>query len=63
MSEKPISQEPKDNLETNVSWHALTIEEVLSKLHVELERGLSTEEATRRLERFGPNELVEKERT
>ena len=63
MSEKPISQEPKDNLEPNVSWHALTPEEVLSKLHVELERGLSTEEATRRLERFGPNELVEKERT
>lgn len=46
MSEKPISQEPKDNLEPNVSWHALTPEEVLSKLHVELERGLSTEEAT-----------------
>ena len=36
MSEKPISQEPKDNLEPNVSWHALTPEEVLSKLHVEL---------------------------
>jgi Ca2+-transporting ATPase len=63
MSEKPLTQEPKDNLETNVSWHALAPEEVLNKLHVDLERGLSTEEAKRRLERFGPNELVEKERT
>ena len=63
MSEKPLKQEPEDDLETNVSWHALAPEEVLNKLHVDLERGLSTEEAKRRLERFGPNELVEKERT
>jgi Ca2+-transporting ATPase len=63
MSEKPLTQEPKDNLETNVSWHAIAAEEVLDELHVDLERGLSTDEAKRRLERFGPNELVEKERT
>ena len=63
MSERPLTQEPEDDLETNVSWHALATEEVLNKLHVDLERGLSTEEAKRRLERFGPNELVEKERT
>jgi len=45
MSEKPLKQEPEDDLETNVSWHALAPEEVLNKLHVDLERGLSTEEA------------------
>jgi len=63
MSEKPLTQELEDNFQGDIPWHALTPEEVLNKLKVDLERGLSTAEARRRLERFGPNELVEKART
>jgi len=63
MSEKPLTQELEDNFQGDIPWHALTPEEVLSKLKVELETGLSTAEAKRRLELFGPNELVEKKRT
>ena len=37
-------------------WHSLSIEEVLRKLRTS-EEGLSEEEAQRRLEEFGPNEL------
>ena len=37
--------------------HALTPEEVVRALDADLERGLSTEEADARLERFGPTRL------
>src|SRR5689334_20687956 len=39
-------------------WHALETEEVLSHLKVQ-GNGLTSEEAKRRLERFGPNQLKE----
>jgi Ca2+-transporting ATPase len=42
----------------NKDWHALTAEEVLGQLKVQ-EGGLTTEEAERRRERFGPNQLAE----
>ncbi len=38
-------------------WHVLPVEEVLARLGVEPERGLSAQEARRRLARYGPNEL------
>ena len=38
-------------------WHALPVEEVLSKLGVSVEEGLSVGEAERRLRSFGLNEL------
>ena len=38
-------------------WHHLTEEEVLSDLSVSPESGLSTEEAKKRLEQYGPNQL------
>ncbi|MBI2953535.1 MAG: HAD-IC family P-type ATPase [Chloroflexi bacterium] len=40
-----------------VAWHQLDIDDVAARLETTQE-GLSTEEAKRRLERFGPNELV-----
>jgi len=44
-------------------WHALAVEEVMSKLRTG-PRGLSDEEALRRLEIYGPNELrAEKKRS
>lgn len=41
------------------SWHAVEADEVLSRLATYAERGLSVEEAQRRLDQFGPNELEE----
>ncbi|MEM3104614.1 MAG: cation-translocating P-type ATPase [Candidatus Bathyarchaeia archaeon] len=41
-----------------VSWHALTIEEVYAKLNSST-RGLSSEEASARLAKYGFNELIE----
>ena len=38
-------------------WHHLTQDEVLSDLSVSAESGLTTEEAGRRLEQYGPNRL------
>src|SRR5918997_5191333 len=38
------------------AWHALTVEESVARLK-SAPRGLSSEEAARRLEEFGPNEL------
>jgi Ca2+-transporting ATPase len=43
------------------NWHALEVEDVLQTLESS-RNGLSTAEAQKRLERFGPNELVEKRR-
>jgi Ca2+-transporting ATPase len=41
------------------SWHAVEAEEVLSRLATYAEEGLSSEEAQRRLEKYGPNALEE----
>jgi len=42
-------------------WHAQSIEETLKSLNATPE-GLSTEESTRRLAEYGPNELIERKR-
>ncbi|MBP7227468.1 MAG: cation-translocating P-type ATPase [Longilinea sp.] len=46
----------------SVTWHSLSAEEVVRQLETGLQQGLSSEEAARRLEQFGPNQLVEKPR-
>lgn len=43
-------------------WHAIEIGKVLSELHTDPTRGLSGEEAKRRLAEYGYNELKEKKR-
>ncbi|MDH5267732.1 MAG: cation-translocating P-type ATPase, partial [Candidatus Bathyarchaeota archaeon] len=45
----------------NPEWHAMETEEFMKSLKVS-DKGLSEEEAKRRLEEFGPNELVERKR-
>jgi magnesium-transporting ATPase (P-type) len=40
------------------SWHSLQVAEVAALLETDLQRGLSPEEAERRLARFGPNRLA-----
>ncbi|MDO9547019.1 MAG: cation-translocating P-type ATPase [Pelolinea sp.] len=46
-----------------VTWHALSREEVLNKLDSGLEVGLSDEQAKKRLEKYGPNQLAEGKKT
>lgn len=41
-------------------WYKLQVDEVLQKLETDQEQGLTTAEAQRRLEQYGPNELVER---
>ena len=45
----------------STEWHAMEKERLVESLK-STEEGLSTEEAERRLQEFGPNELVEKKR-
>jgi len=47
----------------DVTWHALSREEVLEKLESGIEEGLSNKEAAKRLEKYGPNQLAEGKKT
>lgn len=47
-------------LEPNMTWHAMSVTDALLGLGTASERGLDDAEAARRLEEFGPNELVER---
>jgi Ca2+-transporting ATPase len=42
-----------------ISWHTLTPEQTLKQLATPAEQGLTSQEAARRLEIYGPNQLVE----
>ncbi|HSQ17360.1 MAG TPA: HAD-IC family P-type ATPase, partial [Anaerolineales bacterium] len=42
------------------NWHTQKIEDLAHELGTDLEKGLSAEEVARRLEQYGPNELVER---
>ncbi len=44
------------------AWHVSTAEEALAALESDIQRGLSAQEAQRRLQLYGPNELQEKPR-
>ena len=44
-------------------WHTLSIDDVRKKLRTSLEKGLTDEEAQARREKYGKNELVEKNKT
>ena len=45
-----------------VTWHAMTSEDVVDKLGVQSQTGLTTAEVERRLQQYGPNQLAEKPR-
>lgn len=53
---KPTS--PPEN-QPKISWHALTSEQIIRQLATPPETGLSSEEAARRLDAYGPNQLTE----
>lgn len=54
--------EVKDGPEVSITWHALSAEEVYKRLETGVQNGLSSQEAARRLEQYGRNELAEKPR-
>ena len=54
--DKPTS--PSENQSQN-NWHALTQEETLQQLATPADKGLTSEEAARRLQSYGPNQLDE----
>lgn len=41
-------------------WHSIEVDEVLARLKVDQEAGLKQDEADRRLQEYGPNELIER---
>ena len=47
-------------LDPSAPWHSQSIEKVVSELETEIAQGLTAENAAKRLERVGPNELHEK---
>jgi Ca2+-transporting ATPase len=54
-----VSQETKTQAATRPTWHASEASAVAAELGVEPERGLTVEEARRRLQQHGPNRLAE----
>jgi magnesium-transporting ATPase (P-type) len=53
------SAAPAGAVDAAVAWHAIPPQEVVERLQTDPQRGLSGEEATRRLGRYGPNRLPE----
>ncbi len=49
--------EEKKNKQRTEKWHSMDAKEVLKKIEVDPEKGLSPDEAKKRLEEYGPNEL------
>ncbi|MCX6070182.1 MAG: cation-translocating P-type ATPase [Chloroflexi bacterium] len=56
------SPQPGDPRQDERVWHALEVSDLLPALGTSPERGLTTDEAARRLARYGHNELAEKPR-
>ena len=50
---------PTSEKQTDLCWHALHSEEVLSTLKTSLKSGLTSEKAAERLKQYGPNQLQE----
>src|SRR5215813_6433433 len=42
-----------------IAWHAMAVDEVVQRLTTDVEKGLDAGEASRRLEKYGPNRLPE----
>ena len=62
MSQQPAAPSKDALQELSVTWHAISTEDVLSRLDTAKTEGLTSEEAERRLKLHGPNQLQEKPR-
>src|SRR5690606_25880600 len=54
--------QPSSDPDISTVWHALDLDNLLARLETSPQRGLTSEEAARRLERHGRSELREKPR-
>ena len=52
----------KDSADVSITWHAMSADDVLSRLETRHQTGLTSQEVAHRLERYGRNELAEKPR-
>jgi P-type Ca2+ transporter type 2C len=48
------------DLQRETAWHTLAADETLAKLQTDPQNGLTTAEAQQRLQRYGPNELIDR---
>ena len=55
------NQAAQDSPQVKENWHALSAQEILEQLATPPDQGLSSEEAARRLQSYGPNQLTEAE--
>ena len=63
VEEIPASEPPPESVVNGEDiWHALEATDIIKALQTSPRQGLSEEEASRRLEQFGPNELEEAEK-
>ncbi len=62
MAKKNVNSLPLGSEQPEITWHALTAEDVAAKLNTQVEQGLSSEIAQQRLEEHGLNQLAEKPR-
>ena len=58
-----MAEDLRAKSELDVTWHALSREQVLEKLGSGLEKGLSDDQAKERLEEYGSNQLKEGKKT
>ena len=63
MSANKVAEVSRANPDLQVTWHALSREEVLEKLDSGIDKGLTDNQAQERLAKFGPNQLEEGKRT
>ena len=58
-----MNEELKElNVSSTTAYETMTVEQSAQALQTDLENGLTTEEAQRRLEKYGPNKLQEKKK-
>jgi magnesium-transporting ATPase (P-type) len=61
VAQDTVSRQPDRAATDRPPWHALEVEEVTERLDLDLDRGLPGDDAARRLETHGPNELATEE--
>ena len=61
MADKKNQKPPAAKNDADLTWHSVSLDEVLFKLQAPAQ-GLTSAEVARRLEKYGPNELKEKPR-
>ena len=62
MPQSSIPAGGTNKADLSITWHAMSAEDVVSQLGTQVQAGLTSEEAARRLAEYGPNQLAEKPR-